>query len=91
MPCQVTQIFQLQLLVIQYTIKMLYIGFMQVLTIVVEISVFKFFKILKFSYCRAVPARARVHTHTHIYIYIYIYIHVDASVVYIPPPHRVIS
>jgi len=30
-PCQVTQVFQMQLLVIQFTIKMFHIGFMQVL------------------------------------------------------------
>jgi len=29
MPCQVTQVFQMQLLVIQYTITMFHIGFMQ--------------------------------------------------------------
>ena len=29
-PCQVTQVFQMQLLVIQFTIKMFHIGFMQI-------------------------------------------------------------
>jgi len=40
----------MQLLVIQFKIKTFHIGFTQVLTIVVEISMFKIFKILKFSY-----------------------------------------
>jgi len=40
----------MQLLVIQFTIKIFHIGFMQVLIIVVEISMFKTFKILKLSY-----------------------------------------
>jgi hypothetical protein len=31
MTCQVTQVFQLQLLAIQFTIKMFHTGFMQVL------------------------------------------------------------
>jgi len=98
----------------KYTIKMLHIGFMQVLTIVVEVSVFKVFKILKFSYCRPGLAHTHTHTHTrhhthththtthhthithpnpppHTHKYIYICIYVDASVVYIPPPHRVTS
>jgi len=30
-PCKVTQVFQMQLLVIQFTIRMFHIGFMQVL------------------------------------------------------------
>ena len=39
-PCQVAQVFQMQLSVIQFTIKMFHTGFMQVLTfIVVEISI----------------------------------------------------
>jgi len=40
----------MQLLVIQFTVNIFDIGFIQVLTTVVEISVFKIFKILKFSY-----------------------------------------
>jgi hypothetical protein len=38
-PCQDTHVFQMQLLVIQFTIKMFHIGFMQVLFIVTEISI----------------------------------------------------
>jgi hypothetical protein len=39
----------MQLLVIQFTIKMFHIGFMQVFTIFIEISMFKTFKTLKFQ------------------------------------------
>jgi len=38
-PCQVTQVFQMQLLVIQFKIKIFHIGVTQVLTIVVDISI----------------------------------------------------
>jgi len=38
MPCQVTQAFQMQLLVIQFTVKMLHTGFMQVLNTMVSSS-----------------------------------------------------
>ena len=82
----------MQLLVIQYTMKMLHIGFMQVLTLVVEISTFKVFKILNFSTV-VLGWHARTHKHTHVCVCvcIYIYIYVDASVVCVPPPHRVTS
>jgi len=40
----------MQILVIQFKIKIFHVGFMQVLTIVVEISMFKIFKKLKLSY-----------------------------------------
>jgi len=38
-PCEVTQVFQMKLLVIQFKIKIFHIGYTQVLTIVVEISI----------------------------------------------------
>jgi hypothetical protein len=50
-PYQVTQVRQIQLLVIQFKIKIFRIGFMQVLIIIVAISVFKTFKILKLPLC----------------------------------------
>jgi len=36
MHCQITQVFQMQLLVIQFTVKMFHIGFMQVLNTIVS-------------------------------------------------------
>jgi len=41
----------MQLLVIQFKIKIFHKGFMQVLTVLVAISMFKPFKILKLSSC----------------------------------------
>ena len=49
-PCQVTQVCQKQLLVTQFKIKIFHVGFMHVLTIVVEVSVFKISKISKLPY-----------------------------------------
>ena len=49
-PCQVTPVNQKQMLVIQFKIKIFHTGFMQVLTIVVEVSMSKIVKILKLSY-----------------------------------------
>jgi len=49
-PCQATQVCQMQLLVIQFKSKIFHIGFMQVLAIIVEISVCEIFKILKLPY-----------------------------------------
>jgi len=48
---QVTQVFQMQLLVIQFTIKMFHIGFMQVLILYsLKSQYYKIFKTLKLSY-----------------------------------------
>jgi len=44
----------MQLLVIQLKIKIFHVGFMHVLAIVVEISMFKIFKILKCSYLQQI-------------------------------------
>jgi len=52
-PCQVTHVCQMQLLVIQFKIKIFHIGFMQVLITVVPISMFKTFKTLKLPSCWA--------------------------------------
>jgi hypothetical protein len=50
-PCQVTQVFQMQLFVIQFTIKMFHIRFMQVLILQsLKSQYYKIFKTLKLSY-----------------------------------------
>jgi len=50
-PCQVTQVFQMQLLVKQFTIHMFHIGFMQVLILwSLNFQYYKIFKTLKLSY-----------------------------------------
>ena len=50
MPCQVTQVFQMQLLIIQHVIKMFHIGFMQVLILhTLKSQYYKIIKTLKCS------------------------------------------
>ena len=50
-PCQVTQVFQMHLLLIQFRIKMLHTGFMQVLILQsLKSHYYKIFKTLKLSY-----------------------------------------
>jgi len=49
-PCQVTQVFQMQLLVIQFTIKMFHIDFMQVLILYsLKYQYYKIFKNIKIA------------------------------------------
>ena len=51
MPCQVTQVFQKQLLVMRFVIKMFHIGFVQVLILLSLKSLYyKIIKTLKLSY-----------------------------------------
>jgi hypothetical protein len=50
-PCQVTPVFQMQLSVIQFTIKLFHIGFMPVLILqLLKSQYYKIFKTLKLSY-----------------------------------------
>ena len=71
-PCQVTQVFQMQLLVIQFTIKMFHIGFMQVLKLyplksqyceILKILKFSYLQYVQFTVCTYGPARQQ-HQHT---------------------------
>jgi len=49
-PCQVTQVFQMQLLVVQFIIKMFHTGFAQVLTLYsLKSQYYKIFQTLKLS------------------------------------------
>jgi len=52
-PCQDTQVFQMQLLVIQFTIKMFHTGFVQVLVLYsLKSQYYKILKTLKLSYLK---------------------------------------